>query len=73
VSLALLACCLNMLSSCVMASLVMLETGIAPVIASDRVSTALINASDGVNVGIVRYLCLKNMKLQMRVPFVSGM
>ncbi len=56
-----------------MASLVMLETGIAPVIASDRVSAALINASDGIKVGIVRYLCLKNIELQTRVPFVSGM
>ncbi len=53
--------------------IVMLETGIAPVIASDRVSAALINASDGVKVGIVRYLCLKNMELQTRVHFVSGM
>ncbi len=39
-SLALLACCLNMLRSCVMASFLMLETGIAPVIASDRMSAA---------------------------------
>jgi hypothetical protein len=56
-----------------MASLVMLETGIAPEIASDRVSAALINVSHGVKVGIVRCLCLKNMELQTRVPFVSGM
>ncbi len=54
-----------------MASFVMLETGIAPVIASDRVSAALIDASDGVRVGIVRYLCLKKTKLQTCVPFVS--
>jgi hypothetical protein len=39
-----------------MASLVMLETGIAPVIHPDRMSAALNNASDGVKVGIVRYL-----------------
>ncbi len=56
-----------------MVSLVMLETGIAPVIASDRVSAALINVSDGVKFGIVRYLGLKNMELQTGVPFVSGM
>ncbi len=55
-----------------MASFVMLETGIVPVIASDRVSAALIITSDGVKVGIVRYLCLKKMELQMCVPFVSG-
>jgi hypothetical protein len=36
---------------------VMLETGIVLVIASDRMLAALINASDGVNVGIVRCLC----------------
>ncbi len=51
----------------------MLETGIAPVIASDRVSAALINASDGVKVGIVNYLCLENTELQTCVPFVSWM
>jgi hypothetical protein len=62
-----------MLSGCVMASLVILETGIAPVIPSDKMSAAFINKSDGVKVGIVRYLCLKNMELQTRVPFVSGM
>ncbi len=56
-----------------MASFVMLETGIALVIASDRVSAALINASDGVKVGIVRYLCLTKTELQTRVPFVLGM
>ncbi len=56
-----------------MASFVMLETGIDPVIASDRVSAALINTSDGVKAGIARYLCLKNTELQMRVLFVSGM
>ncbi len=56
-----------------MASLVMLLTGIAPVVASDRVSAAVINASDGVKVGIVRCLCLKNTELQTSVPFVSGM
>ncbi len=56
-----------------MASLVVLETGITPVITSDKVSASLINASDGVKVGIVRYLCLKNTALQTRVPFVSGM
>jgi hypothetical protein len=72
-SLALLAWCLNMLSSCVMALFMILETGIAPVIASDRMSAALINTSDGVKVGIVRYLCLKNTELQTRVLFVSGM
>ncbi len=53
-SLTLLACCLNMLSSCVMESLVMLETGIVPVITSDRAIAALIKTSDGVKVGIVR-------------------
>ncbi len=62
-----------MLISCVMASFVMLETGIVLVIASDRMSAALINMSDGVKVGIVRYLCLKNTELQRRVLFVSGM
>ena len=51
----------------------MLETGIALVIPSDRIPAALINTSDGVKVGIVRYLCLKKTELQMRVPFVSGM
>ncbi len=56
-----------------MASLVMLETCIVSVITSDRVSAALINASDGVKVGIVRYLCVKNTALQTCVPFVSGM
>ncbi len=56
-----------------MVSFVILETGIAPVIASDIVFAALINASDGVNVGIVRYLCLKKTELQTRVPFVSRM
>ncbi len=56
-----------------MASFAMLETGIAPVIPSDRVSAALTNASDGVKVGIVRYLCLKKTELQMRVPFVLEM
>ncbi len=56
-----------------MVSLVMLETGIAPVFASDRMSTALINVSDSVKVGIVRYLCSKNMELQTHVLFVTGM
>ncbi len=45
---------------------VMVDTGKTPVIASDRMSVALINASVGVRVGIVRYLCLKNTKLQTR-------
>ncbi len=70
--LVLLACCLNMLSSCVMASLVTLETGIAPVIASDTVSATLINTSDGVKVGIVRYLYSINTELQTHVPFGAG-
>jgi hypothetical protein len=52
-----------------MASFIMLKTGIVLVIASDRMSATLINASDGVKVGIVRYLCLKNTKLQTRVLF----
>ncbi len=50
-----------------MVLLVMLETGIAPVMTSKSMSAALINALPGVNVGIVKYLCLKKTKLQTRV------
>ncbi len=53
-----------------MVLLVMLKTGIVPVMASERMSAALINALPGVNVGIVKYLCLKKTKLQTRVLLV---
>ncbi len=53
-----------------MALLVMLETGIVPVMASKRMSAALINALPGVNVGIVKYMCLKKTKIQTRVLLV---
>ena len=53
------------------ASFVIVETGNTPVMASESVSAAFINASEGVSVGIVRYLCLKNTELQTRVLLVS--
>ncbi len=65
-----LACCLKILRSDVMVLSVMLETDIAPVMASKKMSTALINVLPGVNVGIVKYLCLKKTKLQRRVLLV---
>lgn len=55
------------------ASFVIVDTGNAPVMASESTSAALINASAGVRLGIVRYLCLKNTELQTRVLLVSLM
>ncbi len=69
-SLLLLACCLKILSSAMIASLVIVEIGNTPVMASARLSAALISASEGVSVGIVKYLCLKNTELQTRVLLV---
>ncbi len=50
-----------------MASLVMFFVGITPEIAFTSLSAALISASAGVMVGIVRYLCLKNTVSQTLV------
>ncbi len=53
------------------ASFVIVDTGKTPMMASESVSAALSNASEGVSVGVVRYLCLKNTELQTRVLLVS--
>ncbi len=58
------------MSSAVIASSVIVEIGNAPVMASARMLVALISASEGVSVGIVKYLCLKNTKLQTCVLLV---
>ncbi len=50
-----------------MASVVMLGGGMIPAMALVKLSVARMRASDGVSVGIVRYLCLKNTVLQIRV------
>ena len=52
------------------ASFVIVDTGKTPVIASEIASAALMSASAGVRVGIVRYLCLKNTELQTPVLLV---
>ena len=56
-----------------MASVVIDDAGVLPAIAVVRLSAALMSASAGVIEGIVRYLCLKNTELQVRVLFVSVM
>ena len=56
-----------------MASFVMVEGGMLPDIAAVRSSAALIRASAGVSVGMVKYLCLKNTELQVRVLLVLVM
>ncbi len=50
-----------------MASVVMLGGGMIPAMALVKLSAAHMRALDGVSVGIVRYLCLKNTVLQIRV------
>ena len=53
-----------------MASAVMVGFGTSPEMMSMRLSDALISASAGVMVGIVRYLCRKNTVLQVRMLLV---
>ncbi len=50
-----------------MASVVMLGGGLTPAMADVKLSTACMSASAGERVGMVRYLCLKNTVLQVRV------
>ncbi len=50
-----------------MASVVMLSGGRTPAMADVKLSAAWMSASAGVKVGMVRYLCLKNTLLQVRV------
>ncbi len=52
------------------ASSVTIATGNTPVMASASVSAALSRVSEGVSVGIVKYLCLKNTELQTRMLLV---
>jgi hypothetical protein len=56
-----------------MASVVMLGGGMTPVMVGVRLSAVRMRASAGVRDGMVRYLCLKNTKLQIRVWQVSMM
>ncbi len=56
-----------------MASVVMFGGGRTPAMADIKLSAAWISASAGVSVGMVRYLCLKNTVLQVRVYLVSLM
>ncbi len=50
-----------------MASIVMFGGGMLPVMADVKLSAAWMRASARVSVGMVRYLCLKNTVLQVRV------
>ena len=59
--------------SCSTASAVTLFFGMIPLMVSTRLSAALIRASAGVKLGIVKYLCLKNTVLQMRECLVLVM
>ncbi len=56
-----------------MALSVMVDGGMLPAIAAVRSSAALISASAGVSVGMVKYLCLKKTELQVRVLLVLVM
>ena len=56
-----------------MASVVMLGGGMTPASDVVRSSAARMRAFAGVKDGIVRYLCLKNTELHMRVWRVSVM
>jgi hypothetical protein len=53
-----------------MASIVMFGGGTTPAIAYVKLSAAWMSASAGVGFGMVRYLCLKNIVLQVRVCLV---
>ena len=61
-----LACSLKMLINWLMELVVMLGGGMIPAMASVKLSAARMRASDGVSVGIVRYLCVKNTVLHNR-------
>ena len=67
------ACTLNMSISCSTACTVMVFIGKFPRIVSVKASAALINASAGVIVGIVKYLCLKKTALHVQICFVLVM
>jgi hypothetical protein len=56
-----------------MASIVMFGGGTTPAMADVKLSAAWMSASAGMRVGMVRYLCLKNTVLQVRVCQVSLM
>ncbi len=56
-----------------MALSVMVDSGMLPAIAAVRSLAALISASAGVSVGIVKYLCLKKTELQVQVLLVFVM
>ncbi len=71
--LAVWACCLKMCMSWLMAFVVMFSCGTLPAKADVKLSAAQMIASAVVSVGMVRYLCLKNTVLQVRVCLVSLM
>ncbi len=56
-----------------MASVVMFGCGTMHAMAHVKLSAAWMSASAGVNVAMVRYLCLKNTVLQVQVCLVSLM
>ncbi len=56
-----------------MASVVMFGGGTTPAMADVKLSADRMSASARVSVGMVRYLCLKNTVLQVRVCLVSLM
>jgi hypothetical protein len=56
-----------------MASVVMLGGGTMPKLAYVKFFAAQMSASARVSVGMVRYLCLKNTVLQVRVYLLSLM
>jgi len=65
------ACILYISMSCSTASDVTVCFGMIPLMVSIRLSVAVIRASAGVKLGMVKYLCLKNTVLQIRECLVS--